>query len=100
MFFAANWWESFAIQCPQLQKFAIRVLSQTCSASRCEHNWSIFDPIHAKKRKHLEQQKLNDLVFMQCDIQLRHNQLLNQIPNVNSIILEDIDISLEWVVES
>jgi hypothetical protein len=26
--------------------------------------------------------------------------LLNQIPNVNPIILEDIDISLEWVVES
>jgi hypothetical protein len=33
MFFAANWWESSGSHCPQLQKFAIRVLSQTCSAS-------------------------------------------------------------------
>eukprot|EP00253_Pinus_taeda_P032930 PITA_32930 len=29
----AHWWESFGGQCPQLQRFAIRVLSQTCSAS-------------------------------------------------------------------
>eukprot|EP00253_Pinus_taeda_P036330 PITA_36330 len=29
----SHWWESFGGQCPQLQKFAIRVLSETCSAS-------------------------------------------------------------------
>eukprot|EP00253_Pinus_taeda_P002766 PITA_02766 len=34
----AHWWESFGSQCPQLQKFVIRVLSQTCSASGCERN--------------------------------------------------------------
>eukprot|EP00253_Pinus_taeda_P036536 PITA_36536 len=36
------WWESFGGQCPKLQKFAIRVLTQTCSASGCERNWSVF----------------------------------------------------------
>ena len=28
---------------PELQKFAIRVLSLTCSALGCERNWSTFE---------------------------------------------------------
>eukprot|EP00253_Pinus_taeda_P008258 PITA_08258 len=60
----ANCWESFGGQCPQLQRFAIRVLSQTCSALGCERNWSVFERIHTKKRNHLEQKWLNDLVFV------------------------------------
>lgn len=50
----AHWWESFGGQCPQLQRFAIRVLSETCSASGCERNWSVFERIHTKKRNRLE----------------------------------------------
>ena len=64
MFFAANWWELFSSQCPQLQKIAIRVLIQTCSASECECNWSVFQRIHTKKRNRLEQKQLNDLDFV------------------------------------
>eukprot|EP00253_Pinus_taeda_P017800 PITA_17800 len=51
----ARWWESFSGQCPQLQRFAIKVLSQTCNASGCERNWSVFECIHTKKRNCLEQ---------------------------------------------
>ncbi|XLR61736.1 hypothetical protein S83_012408, partial [Arachis hypogaea] len=29
--------------CPELKKFAIRVLSLTCSSSGCERNWSAFE---------------------------------------------------------
>ena len=65
MLFAAHWWESFGSECPQLQKFAIQVLSQTCSASGCERNWSVFERIHTKKRNRLEQKQLNDLIFVQ-----------------------------------
>eukprot|EP00253_Pinus_taeda_P033448 PITA_33448 len=36
----AQWWEAFGSHCPQLQKFAIRILNQTCSAMGCERNWS------------------------------------------------------------
>jgi hypothetical protein len=67
MFFAAQWWEAFGSHCPQLQKFAISILSQTCSASGCERNWSVFERIHTKKRNRLEQKRLNDLVL--CPIQ-------------------------------
>jgi hypothetical protein len=100
MFFAANWWESFSSQCPQLQKFAIRVLSQTCSASRCERNWSVFERIHTKKRNHLEQKRLNDLVFVQYNLRLRHNQLLNKSPDLDPIVLDDVDPTSDWVLET
>jgi hypothetical protein len=97
---ATHWWESFGSQCTQLRKFAIRVLSQTCSASGCERNWSIFERIHTKKRNRLEQKQLNDLVFMQHNLQLRRNQLLNRRLDTNPIVLEDIDPTSEWVEES
>ena len=100
MFFAAQWWEAFGGQCPELQRFAIRILSQTCSASGCERNWSVFERIHTKKRNRLEQKRLNDLVFVQYNLRLRRNQLLNKRPDSDPIVLEDIDPTSDWVVES
>jgi hypothetical protein len=100
MFFAANWWESFGSHCPQLQKLAIRVLSQTCSASGCERNWSVFERIHTKKRNRLEQKRLNDLVFVQYNLRLRRNQLLNKRPDTDPIVLDDVDPTSDWVVET
>ena len=100
MFFAAQWWEAFGSHCPELHKFAIRILSQTCSASRCECDWSVFERIHTKKRNRLEQQWLNDLVYVQYNLRLRCNQLLNKRPDSNPIVLEDIDPTSNWVVET
>ncbi|KAL8549811.1 hypothetical protein ACS0TY_008590 [Phlomoides rotata] len=39
----AVWWENFGLSAPHLRKFAIKVLSLTCSSSGCERNWSIFE---------------------------------------------------------
>jgi hypothetical protein len=41
----AKWWDSYGDECPELQKFAIRVLSLTCSSSGCERNWSAFEMV-------------------------------------------------------
>ena len=38
-------WMRFGGSTPELQKFAIRVLSLTCSASGCERNWSTFESV-------------------------------------------------------
>lgn len=46
--YLVSWWEQFGIDTPELQKFAIRVLSQCCSATGCERNWSVFEFIHWK----------------------------------------------------
>lgn len=100
MFFAAQWWEAFGSHCPQLQKFAICIPSQTCNAIGCECNWSVFERIHTKKRNHLDQKRLNDLVYVQYNLRLRCNQLMNTRPGSDPIVLEDIDPTSDWVVES
>ena len=41
----ADWWDSYRVDCPELQRFAIRVLSLTCSSSGCERNWSTFEQV-------------------------------------------------------
>ncbi|GAV88827.1 LOW QUALITY PROTEIN: DUF659 domain-containing protein/Dimer_Tnp_hAT domain-containing protein, partial [Cephalotus follicularis] len=48
-----EWWRLFghsAPNLPNLQKVAIRLLSQTSPSSGCERNWSVFERIHTKKR--------------------------------------------------
>ncbi|XP_026433506.1 uncharacterized protein LOC113330929 [Papaver somniferum] len=57
-----EWWITFGgIDAPNLQKFAIRLLSLTCSASPCERNWSTFQNYNKKlKRRYIEIQKYND----------------------------------------
>jgi hypothetical protein len=97
---AAYWWQQFGSQCHELQKFAVRILSQTCSASGCERNWSVFEHIHTKKRNRLEQKRLNDMVFVQYNLRLRRNQLMNKTPESSNIFLDDIGPSSDWVVET
>ncbi|XP_059077840.1 uncharacterized protein LOC131065844 [Cryptomeria japonica] len=48
-----RWWQMFGPSTPNLQKIAIRILSQPCSASGCERNWSMFEHIHSKRRNRL-----------------------------------------------
>jgi hypothetical protein len=62
-----EWWESYGSAVPTLQNLDIRVLSQTCSASGCEQNWSLFENLHSNKRNRLEHQRLVDLVFVHCN---------------------------------
>ena len=80
--------------------FAMRILSQPCSSSGCERNWSVFERIHTKKRNRLEQKRLNDLVFVQYNLRLRRNQLMNKRPDTDPIVLDDIDPTLYWLVET
>lgn len=41
-----QWWESYGDAHPELQNFAIRVLSLTCSSSGCERNLSAFEMVY------------------------------------------------------
>lgn len=75
-------------------------MSQTCSATGCECNWSVFERIHTNKRNRLDKKWLNDLIYVQYNLWLRRNQLLNKRPDSDPIVLEDIDPTSDWVVES
>ncbi|XP_061374176.1 uncharacterized protein LOC133316444 [Gastrolobium bilobum] len=94
-----KWWELYGFGEPNLRKLAIRILSQTCSASGCERNWSAFEQIHSNRRNRLEHKRLNDLVYVRYNLRLQQrNQLKHQ--NYDPINLETMDDhSTSWVFE-
>ncbi|RVX12554.1 hypothetical protein CK203_011557 [Vitis vinifera] len=46
----AEWRAAYGASAPNLQRFAMKILNLTCSASGCKRNWSIFENIHRKRR--------------------------------------------------
>ncbi|KAL4321802.1 hypothetical protein AHAS_Ahas14G0146900 [Arachis hypogaea] len=93
-----QWWESYGCGAPNLQKLAIRVLSQTCSSSGCEGNWSIFEHIHSKKRNRLEHQKLNDLVYVHYNLRLQQRNRMRK-QSYDPICLDAFEDHSEWIME-
>ncbi|GAU49016.1 hypothetical protein TSUD_285020 [Trifolium subterraneum] len=66
----SNWWSTFGDGLPELQKFACRVLSLTCSSYGDLRNQRAFKMVHAKKRNLLRQKTHNDDVFVMANIKL------------------------------
>ncbi|ESN90190.1 hypothetical protein HELRODRAFT_182681, partial [Helobdella robusta] len=81
-----KWWMSFGAQTPELQKIAVRVLSQVTSAGSCERNWSTFDFIHTKKRNRLACKTVEKIVNVHCNL-----QLVTKIEDINYI-----DEYIDW----
>lgn len=71
----AAWWQQHGISCLELQRIAVRILSQTCSSFACEHTWSTYDQIHRLRRSRVAQKKLNDLIYVHYNLRLREIQL-------------------------
>ncbi|KAI3724346.1 hypothetical protein L2E82_36118 [Cichorium intybus] len=46
-----QWRKQYGASALTLKKFAVKVLSLTCSSSGCERNWSVFEHLHSKKKK-------------------------------------------------
>uniref|UniRef100_A0A6N2MJA2 DUF659 domain-containing protein n=1 Tax=Salix viminalis TaxID=40686 RepID=A0A6N2MJA2_SALVM len=94
-----SWWEQFGIDTLELQKFAVRVLSQCCSATGCERNWSVFEFIHSKKRNRLEHKRLNDLVFVRYNLKIKQRNMSRTRDALDPISLDNIDLLNEWICE-
>ncbi|XP_059309941.1 uncharacterized protein LOC132061087 [Lycium ferocissimum] len=90
-----EWWLQYGNHVPVLQKFAVKVLSLTCSASGCERNWSIYEHIHSKKRNRLELKCLNDLVYIKCNRRFKRRYKARD--TIDPIRLENIEDVNEWV---
>ncbi|GLJ45394.1 hypothetical protein SUGI_0955760 [Cryptomeria japonica] len=86
----AAWWASFGDEIPNLRWMAVRILSQPCSSSTCEHNWSVFEHIHSKKCNRLSQQRLNDLVFVHHNLRLKIRKAQGTIKDGMPIDLDEI----------
>ena len=74
LLFSADWWVLFGGDTPELQKFAIRIVSQCVSSSGCERNWSTFALVHTKLRNRLGYEKLRKLVYVRHNLKQRLKQ--------------------------
>lgn len=93
------WWEQYGDSAPTLQRVAIRILSQTCSSSTFERQWTIFQQIHSEKRNKIEKETLNDMVYINYNLKLAKSMMC-KIPEPDPLQLDDIDMSSEWVEET
>ncbi|OVA16657.1 zinc finger protein [Macleaya cordata] len=97
----AAWWQQHGINCLELQRIAIRILSQTCSSFGCQHNWSTYDQIHSKRRNRLARKRLNDLIYVHYNLRLKERQLRRKTDNsdsLDSFLLESL--LDDWIVET
>ncbi|KAJ9688880.1 hypothetical protein PVL29_014498 [Vitis rotundifolia] len=92
----AEWWAAYGASAPNLQKFAMKILNLTCSASGYEQNWNIFENIHSKRRNRLHHQRLNDLVYIKYNRALKRRY--NERNTIDPISLKAIDDSNEWLI--
>ncbi|KAF5181206.1 hAT transposon superfamily [Thalictrum thalictroides] len=80
-----TWWSLYGGQCPELQKFAIRILSLTCcGALRYNLRRSSSEQLRTQGRECVEQERLNDLMFVEHNSRLQHSLSVNNNNNTNS----------------
>ncbi|XP_058228190.1 uncharacterized protein LOC131336397 isoform X1 [Rhododendron vialii] len=94
----ALWWSYYGGECPELQRLAIRILSQTCDgASKYQLKRSLAEKLLTKGRNYIEQQRLNDQAFM------HYNLCLQNFTSGGScsghILGEEIDSMDDWIVD-
>ncbi|VFR01594.1 unnamed protein product [Cuscuta campestris] len=87
------WWEFCGDSQPVLQKYAIRLLSQPCSSSACERNWSAFEATQTKKRNRLTPGMLGLLVYCRMNTLMMQNAEEKMIKDSNPI---DLSKLREW----
>ncbi|RVW29255.1 hypothetical protein CK203_109747 [Vitis vinifera] len=99
-------WNNYGDEGPHLQKIVVKILSQTCSSSGCERNWSTWSLIHTKLRNRLAIKNLHKLVYVHYNMRLRVKNLMQERSNedlYNPIdlnhIFNDDDILDEWIRE-
>ncbi|KAK6937209.1 protein of unknown function DUF659 [Dillenia turbinata] len=97
----ASWWQQHGINCLELQRIAIRILSQTCSSFGCQHTWSTYDQIHHKRYNRLSRKRLNEFVYVHYNLRLRERRFGRKTDD--SISMENAMLESlldDWIVES
>ncbi|XP_022865949.1 uncharacterized protein LOC111385765 [Olea europaea var. sylvestris] len=96
----AAWWQQHGINCLELQKIAVRILSQTCSSFGCEHNWSIHDQIYSQRHNRLAQKRLNEVIYVHYNLRLRERQIRKRSCEavLSDCVLQE-SLLFDWIVE-
>lgn len=66
-----EWWFQFGGEVPNLQKYALRIVSQCVSSSGCERNWSAFALVQTRQRNRLLYGKLHKCVSVRYNLKIR-----------------------------
>ncbi|KAI3861943.1 hypothetical protein MKW98_018226 [Papaver atlanticum] len=86
-----KWWYLYGGECPELQKFAIRILSQTCTgALRYGLRRSLSEQLHMNGRNCTEQKQLTDLTFVHHNLRLQNPVSISS-TDYRGIFLEEMD---------
>lgn len=93
------WWEQYGDGAPVLQRIAIRILSQVCSTFTSERQWSTFQQLHTEKHNKIDKEALSDLVYVNYNLKLTRS-LTSKTSESDTLQLDDIDMTSEWVEES
>lgn len=96
---AGIWWEQFGDAAPTLQRVAIRILSQVCSTSTSERQWSTSQQTYSEKRNKIDKETLNDLLYINYNLKL-DKSLKSNSSEIDPLQLDDIDMTSEWVEET
>ncbi|KAH9607091.1 hypothetical protein KSS87_005020 [Heliosperma pusillum] len=91
----AAWWSRYGSHCPQLQKIAIRILSQTCNgAESYELRRDLAEKLLSYTGKNaVEQQKLHDLTYLNYNLKLKQCKLGPKF----DIVADQIDPTDDWI---
>ena len=70
-----KWWDAMGGGAKALQIIARHILAQICSASGCEHNWSMYSFVHNKVRNRLKHSHAEDLVYIYTNSRLLKHRM-------------------------
>ncbi|OVA01901.1 zinc finger protein [Macleaya cordata] len=85
-----HWWEEYGGSAPGLQRVAVRILSQVCSA---------FQQIHSEKRNKPDKETVADLTYVNYNLKLASRMKAKPI-ETDPILVDDIDMPSEWIEET
>ena len=94
-----KWWELFGSCALTLKPIAVRVLSQICSASSCERNWSNYGFVHSKSRNRLSTKRGKVLVYVFSNLKLQRKRCGNKLVVQTRVegVVTTRTTSLKWV---
>ncbi|GMH09278.1 hypothetical protein Nepgr_011119 [Nepenthes gracilis] len=91
----AAWWSCFGGHCPDLQKLAIRILSQTCTGAESYGlRRDLAEKLLTNGRNPIEQHRLNNLAYVHYNLQLKHSKVVSKF----DIEAHEVDPLDDWVV--
>eukprot|EP00253_Pinus_taeda_P027557 PITA_27557 len=86
------WWTSYGVRVPHLQKLAIRVLSQTCSSSGCDRNWSYLTKYTTKSATAISLDNIDTTAAWRVEAE---RSIMDSIPDWLGVDLEDVAVAGE-----